>query len=254
MISSQEIFASKEFDVWAYREGLSVEEKYLIEKYLHKEQKTIEARTGGGRILLEMKKLGFKFLQGYDFLPEFIELAKKKDPSNSICFEVENAINLSYEDCSFEQIIYLQQMICSIEEEEDRLKAIEEAYRILKTGGTALFSFLSFDARYKLPMYIPYLAYLLILRSVLGKQHSIQELPYLNHNSKPNFSALLDRRPYLYWYTIQEAYQVLKKVGFEIVAMGSSYQINQRKMHTSLETLKNQPIKGGQGLYFVCAK
>jgi ubiquinone/menaquinone biosynthesis C-methylase UbiE len=252
MISSQEMFASKEFDVWACREGLSAEEKYLIEKYLKKDKKTIEAGTGAGRILLEMKELGFTFLQGYDFLPKFIEEAKKKDPSDSICFEVENAINLSYEDCSFEQILYLQQMICSIEKEDHRLKAVEEAYRILKTGGTAIFSFLSFDARYRIPMYIAYLTYLRVFRGVFARKRSIQELPYLKHGSKLDFFALLDRGPYLYWYTIKEAHQLLKKVGFEIVAISSDYQISQGKMHTSPETLKNEPIQGM--IYFVCQK
>jgi ubiquinone/menaquinone biosynthesis C-methylase UbiE len=252
MKSSQEMFASKEFDTWAYGEGLLAEEKYLIEKYLSKDKRTIEAGTGGGRILLSMKKLGFTSLQGYDFLPKFIEEAKQKDPSGSICFQVENAINLSYEDCSFEQILYLQQMICSIEEEKNRLKAVEEAYRILKTAETALFSFLSFDARCRIPMYRAYLSYLPVFRWIFARKRSIQELPYLKHGSKFDFFALLDRCPYLYWYTIKEAYQLLKKVGFEIVAIGSDYQISQGKMHISPETLKNEPIQGM--IYFVCKK
>ncbi|MBW4646783.1 MAG: class I SAM-dependent methyltransferase [Goleter apudmare HA4340-LM2] len=254
MTSSQEIFSSNEFDTWAHGEGLLAEEKYLIEKYLSKDKKTIEAGTGGGRILLSMKKLGFTFLQGYDFLPKFIEQARQKDPNSSICFEVENAIALSYEDCSFKQILYLQQIICSIEKEEERLKAVKEAYRILQNGGIALFSFLSFEARSRKPMYIMYLAYLTVVRGVLRRKRkrSIQELPYLKHGGKPNFFALLDHAPYLYWYKTEEAHQLLKQAGFEIVAIGSDYQISQGKMHISPETLKNEPTQ--EIMYFVCKK
>jgi hypothetical protein len=38
-----------ELDSWATRRGLTADEKYLIEKHLRK--KTLEAGTGGGRIL-----------------------------------------------------------------------------------------------------------------------------------------------------------------------------------------------------------
>jgi len=49
-------------------------------------------------------------------------------------------------DCYFDQIIYLQQIILLIEDEVARLKAIKEAYRVLKIGVPS-FSFLNFDAR-----------------------------------------------------------------------------------------------------------
>jgi ubiquinone/menaquinone biosynthesis C-methylase UbiE len=251
-MNSKEFYANVDFDIWAEKEKLNRDEKYIIKTYLDQDKKIIEAGTAGGRILLEMKKLGFKFLYGYDFVPSFIEVAKKKDPSGSICFEVENAINLSYEDCSFEQIIYLQQIICSIEEEENRLKATKEAYRILRNGGTALFSFLSFEARCRTPIHIAYLAYLRTFRFIFGKNLSIQQIPYLKHDGKPNLYSLLDRSPHVYSYTIEEARQLLKKAGFKIVAIGSSYQIGQEKMHTSVETLKNEPIEGM--IYFVCEK
>lgn len=250
-INNKEVYTTVEFDAWADKKNLIEEEQYLIAKYLNKHGKTVEAGTAGGRILLEMKDLGFQELYGYDYVPEFIEQAKQRDPSQSISFEVQDATDLSYESSGFEQIIYLQQIVSLIEEEEKRLKAVTEAYRILKNGGTALFSFLNFESRIKSPLVL-YLTYLSMLRRLSGSNRSIQYIPWLKLGGKPNFLALLDGGPYPYWYKIQEANQVLTQVGFKIVSVGSSYQIGQGKMCDGIESLKNQPISGM--LYFVCQK
>jgi len=164
IINNKEVYRTVEFEAWADKKGLNEDEKYLIVKYLNKNGKTVEAGTAGGRILREMKDLGFQDLYGYDYVPEFIEQAKQRDASQSISFEVQDATDLTYENSGFEQRIYWQQQIvCFIEEEEKRLKAFREAYRILKNGGTALFSFLSFESRIK-SLFVVYLAYLSMLK------------------------------------------------------------------------------------------
>lgn len=252
MKDNKQIYSTVEFDAWANGEGLVHTEKYLIQKYLNKDLKTLEAGTGGGRILLEMKALGFDALYGFDYVPEFIERAKQRDSTQSIGLEVQDATCLNYEESCFDQIIYLQQIISSIEDDGDRLKALKEAYRILKSGGTALLSFLSFEARSRSPLYIPYLMYLRLLRKLRGSNRSIQYLPWLKHQDKVNFSALVDIEPYVYWYKLQEIYQLLREVGFEVVAVGSDYQIMQGRMHSSVEALANEQIKGM--LAFVCKK
>lgn len=251
IINNKEVYSTVEFDAWADRKGLNEDEKYLIVKYLNKNGKTVEAGTAGGRILLEMKDLGFQELYGYDYVPEFIEQAKQRHPSLSIYFEVQDATDLTYENSAFEQIIYLQQIVCFIEEGDKRLKAFREAYRILKNDGTALFSFLNFESRIKSPFAV-YLAYLSMWRRLSGSNRSIQYIPWLKLGGKYNFLALLDRGPYPYWYRVQEAHQILTQVGFKIVAVGSSNQIGQDKMCDDIESLKHELIAGM--LYFVCKK
>lgn len=252
MPNSEEVYSTVEFDNWAYREGLQPNEKYLLEKYLDKKGKTVEAGTGGGRLLLEMQNLGFTSLYGFDYLPELIEVAKQRDTSHTIAFEVQDATNLNYKDCCFDQAIYMQQVMCMIDDDLGRLKALKEAYRILKVGGVAIFSFLNFDVRIKSTMYHSYLGYLSFLRKVLKSNRSIQYIPWLRLDGKPNFYSLIDRGPYIYWYKLQEAYQDLKQADFEVVAIGSAHQVRQQKMHTSLESLANEPIEGI--LYFFCKK
>lgn len=252
LISNKIVFSDLDFETWAYGENLSYQEKFLLSTYLDKNLKTVEAGTGGGRIILEMKKLGFTSLHAFDYVPKLIEEAKKKDTAAQISFAVEDATNLKYEDENFDQLVYLMQIICCIENEAGRLKALEEAYRILKKGGTAIFSFLNFDDRLKNPLYMSFIAYIKLLRILRNSPTSIQYIPWLKWKGKPNLGALLDKKPYMYWYKLDAAYQSLKEANFKILAIGSDPQIFKGKMHTSLEDLKKESITGG--LYFVCTK
>ncbi|BDA68164.1 conserved hypothetical protein [Rivularia sp. IAM M-261] len=255
LITNKEVYRTREYEPWAYGQGLILEEKFLVERYLQHHKKTLEAGTGGGRILLEIKKMGFNNLFGYDYLPEFIQQAKKKDTSGSISFEVHDATDLNtYENNAFEQIIYLQQILSMMEDENSRLKAFEQAYRILDKGGTALFSFLCFEGKIQTSkLYTIYVAYLRFLRTILAKKVSIQSIPWVKNNEKIQFlSALLDKGPNVYWYRASEAEQLLKKVGFKVIAVGGNTQLQQGKMYDDFESLQNQPLS--EMLYVVCTK
>lgn len=98
IISNKEVYRTVEFETWADKKGLNEDEKYLIVKYLNKNGKKVEAGTAGGRILREMKDLGFQELYGYDYVPEFIEQAKQREASQSISFEVQDATDLNCEN------------------------------------------------------------------------------------------------------------------------------------------------------------
>ena len=250
---TKEFYSTVEFDSWADRRGLTPDEKYLIERYLDKKGKTLEAGTGGGRILFEMKNLGFTSLHGYDFVPEFIERARQRDASHSIGFEIQDATTLRYEDASFDQIVYLQQFVCVLDDETARAKALQEAYRILRIGGTALFSFLSFKTKSAGAVYPAYLGYLYVVRKLRRSGRSIRYFPYNYRGGKLNLpSLLLGTGPYLYRYTLQEASRALRDVGFTIIAVGSREQIARGMMYDSIEEMEGQPIR--KAIYFVCRK
>ncbi|MGB6301506.1 MAG: class I SAM-dependent methyltransferase [Rivularia sp. (in: cyanobacteria)] len=249
---AENVFSDVEFDNWAYIEKLKPEEKFLIDKYINKNSRIIEAGTGGGRILIELQKLGFSSLQGYDCEPKMIEVANQRDTSGEIKFEVQDAVNLPYENESFEQALYLQQIMSFIPTEEQRLKAFKEAHRILKPSGTILFAVLNFDARIRKSFYQKYLSYLMFFRKVTNSKNTIQTIPWLKHNDKPNLSALIDKSPYTYWFKIEEIYQILETVGFQVIALGSSPQIQQGKMYNSPQELLQQQLEGI--LYVVCKK
>ncbi len=71
----------------------------------------------------------------------------------------------------------------------------------------------------------------------------IQYIPWLKLGGEPNWLCLQERDPYPYWYQVEEAEQILKKVGFKVVAVGSGYQIKQVRMPESIETLASERLQ-----------
>ena len=250
--TNKDLYSNVEFATWLDLQTLFPEEIYLIRKYLQPNLKTVEAGTNGGRMLLKMQEMGFANLAGFDYVPELIERAIERDPQRQIDFQVQDAIALSYPDNSFDQIIYLQQIICLIESAADRFKAIQEAYRILATGGTGLFSFLSFESRSSRFIYTTYLTYIRILRKLRGDNRSIQNLPWLTLGGKFNPQSIVDRPPYTYWYRVSEIYEMLQSVGFEIVAIGTDPQISADDLKATDRELLAAEISGM--LYVVVKK
>jgi SAM-dependent methyltransferase len=252
MTDHKAIFSTVEFGSWAFRNRLIPAEHLLIERYLVKGGRTLEAGTGGGKILFAMRDLGFTNLYGFDFVPEFIEQAKKRDTQGDINFEVGDAAQLSFGDGFFDQIIYLQQILSLIEGKSAILNVLQEAHRVLRPGGTGLFSFLSYDVRTQNIRYRPYLTYLRLLRLIGRSDRTVQQIPWLKLGGKFNPGALVDRGPYCYWYRRQEICDILKTVGFTVTAIGSTRQIEQGSLCNDLDKLEREPITGM--MYVVCKK
>jgi SAM-dependent methyltransferase len=251
-VDYRETYAGPEFERWAHARDLIEPEQFLIEQYLEKEARTLEAGTGGGRILREMARRGFSSLEGFDGVPSLIEVARKMDPSGTVRFTVQDARQLWYEAECFAQIIYLQQLICHITEPVGRRKAVTEACRVLKPGGVALFSFLLYEARLQSLSYKAVIAYLAGLRVVLGRRASAQYMPWLSHQGKFNRAALLDRPPYVYWFRCEEAAELLVSEGFAITGIGTLSQIRKGGLCSSVKELLKEPLEGM--LYVVCQK
>lgn len=255
MRDNREVFRTVERAVWAHKRDLLPAEQVLIEDHLEKDRTTVEAGTAGGRILREMHSLGFTSLHGFDFVPELIEDAKANDRSGTIRFDVQDATRLTYPDASFQQAVYLQQLLSIIESESGRCAVAREAYRILEPDGRALFSVLCFDGRkttkLRHAVYRPHLAYLRVLRRARGSHLSVQHQPWPTFDGKFNPGSLTDRGPYMYWFRASEIEELLRSVGFEICAVGSDSHICDRRMAATTAKL-NGALEGA--FYLVCRK
>jgi len=250
--NNKAVYTSEEFGQWAYREGIEPGEHLLIEKYLDKSKGVLDSGTGGGRLAQFLRKLGFKNLHGYDYVPEMVEAAKLRPGAEEIDFQVQDAVRLTYADGAFEQVMYLQQVLCLIADPAERASAMREAYRILQPGGVALFSFLSYRDRAASLVYKPFLLYLRLLRAVRGSKRSIQYQPWLQLNNAWNKAALADSGPYVYWYRDREACDELIAAGFKVLAVGSDSQVAQGRLFDKVEQLEAAPFSGR--LYVVCLK
>jgi SAM-dependent methyltransferase len=219
-VDNRQFYEREVFDSWASRAGLTEVEDQLVTRFLARDRSTVEAGTGGGRILHELAERRFRDLHGFDYVPAFIDVARSRDTSGSIDFSVQDAVDLDYPDASFDQAIYLQQVLCFIEDREARMRAMRESRRILRRGGTALFSFLCHEARTSQPLHGAFNRYLKVLRRFRHRDMSLQYQPWLKTDAKPNLSALVDRGPYVYWYTLEEALEAVDSVGFDITWAG----------------------------------
>jgi SAM-dependent methyltransferase len=250
MKSTESVFRESEFNLWAQRAKLDSSERYMISGYLNPEKTTLEAGAGGGRILLAMQSMGFGHLNGFDFLPEFIEVARQRDKSGKINYQVQDGRNLNYSDSSFDQLVYLQQLVSLISDKNDRQKMVAEAYRVLKPGGLIIVNVLCLRSRRGL--YTLLLFWLKCLRTILNKKLSIQNQPWLRLKGKPNFKALFDLGPYIYWFSESEAVELFKSAGFVIEAMGSDAQIKNQGLFSASSVPDHEPFSGS--LYLVCHK
>ncbi len=251
-LDSRQIYAGPEFKHWVEEEDLIAPERFLLERYLRPDRSTLEAGTGGGRILRALACRGFKELSGFDNVPELIYQACLKECCQPLAFSVQDARKLSYSDNSFDQLIYLQQVLCFITDSEGRRDAVAEAYRILKPNGLAVFSFLCYESRLESVFYRAVIGYLKFLRTLSRKRRSAQYMPWLWIGNRFNIFAILDRPPHVYWYCFQDAVNLLLHHRFKIVRIGTRTETDQQKLCVLGEEFKSSPKTGM--LYIVCQK
>ncbi|AFY93787.1 hypothetical protein Cha6605_2748 [Chamaesiphon minutus PCC 6605] len=77
-----------------------------------------------------------------------------------------------------------------------------------------------------------------------GDDRSIQDLPWLKLGGKFNPNAIFDRSPYTYWYRVTEICNLLRSVGFEIVALGTEKQIEADMLVTDERELTVPELAG----------
>lgn len=111
--------------------------EYLI-RLLRKEGKILDLACGYGRFAIPLASMGYQ-VSGIDITPTFIERAKDEASKRkvSIEFTVGDMTNLPYRDNSFDSIICMWNAFSELPAESDQLKALLEAYRVLRSGGNA---------------------------------------------------------------------------------------------------------------------
>ena len=218
--AQREFFREVERDYWATAEGLKDEERALIEGRLDPAVSTLDAGTGGGRIARALHAMGFAEVTGFDFAPELVQAARASVPSGEVRFDVADATDLPYDDGSFGQALYLQQVISTIDDPAGREAALREARRILRPGGIALFSFVCFEARERSVAGRAYLAYLRAHRAIRRDRRPLQSLPRIRTQGRVGTGALRDRGPYNWWYRAGEVEQALRAAGFQTTGIG----------------------------------
>jgi SAM-dependent methyltransferase len=253
---NKSVFGREEFEKWADQEsanpGLDADEAYLVGRFFKVDGLTLEAGTGGGRVALALLAAGFNRIEAFDFIPGYIDHARQRDPSGRINFEVMDAVDLRYAANSVDQAIYSAAMINSIEDHAQRLRAMQEAHRVLKPGGVAIFSSQAYEIRRQSQVHRLFMTYIGLLRRVRRSPVSPHALPWMRLGGRLNRSAFLDTPPYIYWYPIAELERDLKDAGFGIEGLATSGLLRQGMLHPSASDFRGQRLDGT--LYAVARK
>jgi ubiquinone/menaquinone biosynthesis C-methylase UbiE len=197
--------------------GLAYYEEYLIKKFF-KGKKVLDIGCGCGRTTMPLSQMGFDVI-GIDLAPEMITTAQTNFPQ--IEFKVMNACHLEFPDASFDNVLFSFNGIDCIHPNEKRLLALREIYRVLKPGGTFLFT--THNA-----CCIPYNRYLMwiFIRNLISFRiftgYRIETLPYgqiIQHYVNPLWQK-----------------RILKKIGFHRVKIFS------RNFSDFLDTMLMDPF------------
>lgn len=122
--------------------GLWESEEKIFVRLFKKEDSILELGCGAGRIAMGLYELGYKNILATDFAKNMVKKARylAKVLNYAIPIRQCDALVLEFEDSVFEGVIFGFNGLMQIPKKEQRAKAIEEMFRVLKPGGFAVFT------------------------------------------------------------------------------------------------------------------
>lgn len=207
-------------------EGLWESELILIKKYFKSGSSVLDIGCGTGRTTIPLSKMRYKVV-GVDVTPKMIENARNivKSKKLKIKYEIGDATSLKYKDNSFDNALFSYNGWSQIPGSEHRLKALEEAHRILKKDGIFIFTahkraftrgFQGFWIKQWIRFY---------LLKPLG--FSIDEVDFGDRFFQRGETKF--KKQYIHIPSKEEVKTQINKAGFELVSMEESDKLSEAK-------------------------
>jgi ubiquinone/menaquinone biosynthesis C-methylase UbiE len=129
----------------AVQVGLWTSERILINQtFPNKSANILELGCGAGRVGLGLTKEGYSNLTVTDFSPVMVDITQgvfaEAGVAQRVTIEIADACRLKYPDQSQDGVLFAFNGLMCLRGRDDRLKALEEIYRVLKPGGKFLFT------------------------------------------------------------------------------------------------------------------
>jgi len=133
-LDGQRAFWDAEADSAVFTHPLDIE---LLSRYVGKSGRILDFGCGYGRILVELRRHGFRNLLGLDASEAMVARARKLVPDVRV--GVCDALPAPYPDSSFEAVLLISVFTCLPREEDQRL-LMAEVFRLLAPGGVVYVS------------------------------------------------------------------------------------------------------------------
>ncbi|MCF3648218.1 class I SAM-dependent methyltransferase [Synoicihabitans lomoniglobus] len=122
--------------------GLWRSEEVFFQQALAVSDTILELGCGSGRIALGLWELGYRQIMGTDFSREMIKSARRLAGKleYAVPFRVADATALKFEDAMFDGVIFGFNGLMQIPSRERRRGALREMLRVVRPGGTLVFT------------------------------------------------------------------------------------------------------------------
>jgi len=220
-------------------QGIWASEKILVDKYFKQGESVLDIACGPGRTAIPLTRKGLK-VTGIDFLSETIETAIIRMRKNkvNIKFLLMDANELKFPCDSFDNVVFFYNSFELIWGRSNRIKLLQEVYRILKPKGYFLLTSRSGFAFGKRWVVWPWL----LIRTFMLKPIGIG-----NHHLQ--LGDVFSKGTYHRYQSTFSIRKDLKKIGFKCELFNSNKNIEQKKKNTFLTN-----FSADKCLFFVVRK
>jgi len=222
--------------------GLWESEKKMIERFI-KKGKLLDLGCGTGRTTFPLNKMGYDVL-GVDLTPSMIDVAKKeaKRRKVNIEFKIGDATGLDFKAGSFDNAIFSFNGWTQIPGRENRQKALEEVYRVLKPEGYFMFTA---HVRETFGKYRNLWLSEMVKHYILKPFGYRPETPeYGDKFFERDEATQYSNKQFIHIASVREVKKMIAKAGFELM-------YNERRDAIAPEDTK---LDAGNCMFYICKK
>ncbi|MBU0471248.1 MAG: methyltransferase domain-containing protein [Nanoarchaeota archaeon] len=225
------------------RKGLWPSEKIIYTKYFKKGFSVLDIGCGSGRTTFQLAKMGYKII-GLDLTPAMINSAKNfcKEFKMKMDFRLGDATKLEFKNQSFDNAIFSFAGWDQVPGRKNRLKVLEEVYRVIRPNG--YFIFTSHIRTYLSKWCFLWLIQFIKMYILRYLRFKIKEQEWGDRFFKKAKSETFHNNQYIHIPSLKEVKKQIEKAGFELVYNDCRKNV----------TDNDKEVKAGNCMFFVCKK